>query len=217
MFFAVETDNRMSPFPGTIRTSKTLNCGRPPLHETGIASIIYILVDDQGELAKNGVALTKIDPVLKCYKMLGCSVFSNLSDSVSGFLENFFGQWKQPRDNSCKNAEPTNRPVALKPNEEEKKLEWWVSSLEYLSKQQNVEERHTLQMRGIPKDGKVERILDLVQQLVSKQNNLEEGIKKRKFVEGQQHMDSVEGEEEEEEILDEDYAAAYGTPGSSVE
>ncbi|KAI3823116.1 hypothetical protein L1987_04546 [Smallanthus sonchifolius] len=90
-----------------------------------------------------------------------------------------------------------------------------------MSKQQNVEERHTLQRRGIPisepmsdsipKDeklcekvdkllelgmqegGKVERILELEQQDV-----LKEGIKKRKFVEGQ-HTDSVEGEGEEEE------------------
>ncbi|KAI3797441.1 hypothetical protein L1987_32698 [Smallanthus sonchifolius] len=97
------------------------------------------------------------------------------------------------------------RPVALKPNEEEKKLEWWVSSLEYLSKQQNVEERHTLQRKGIPvsesmsdnipkKDGKlcgkvdklselemqeggkVDKILELVQEVVSKQNILEVNI-----------------------------------------
>ncbi|KAI3809907.1 hypothetical protein L1987_19510 [Smallanthus sonchifolius] len=134
-------------------------------------------------------------------------------------------------------------PIALKPNEEEKNLEWWVSSLEYLTKLKNDEDHHTLQMRGIPvsepmidnipkdvkvyekleqiselgmkEDGKVGRILELVQQLVSNQNNLQ-GIKKRKFVEGHQHMGSVEGEEEEE-ILDEDYAAAYGTPGPSVE
>ncbi|KAI3741851.1 hypothetical protein L1987_59529 [Smallanthus sonchifolius] len=94
-----------------------------------------------------------------------------------------------------------------------------VSSLEYPSKQQNVEERRTLQRRripvsepisdSIPKDEKlcekvdkllelgmqegekVERILKLVQQVVSKQNNLE--------------------------VFDEDYAAAYGTPGPSVE
>ncbi|KAI3818403.1 hypothetical protein L1987_12209 [Smallanthus sonchifolius] len=133
-------------------------------------------------------------------------------------------------------------PVALKPNEEEKNLEWWVSGLEYLTKKQNVEDRHTLQRRGIPvfepmtdnipkdvkvyekleqilelgmkEDGKVERILKLVQQLVSNQNNLQ-GIKKRKFLEGHRHMGSVEGEEEE--ILDEDYAAAYGPQGPSVE
>ncbi|KAI3797415.1 hypothetical protein L1987_32672 [Smallanthus sonchifolius] len=138
---------------------------------------------------------------------------------------------------------PTYWPVALKPNEEEEDLERWVSSLEYLTKQQNVEDRHTLQRRGIPvsepmtnnipkdvkvyekleqilelgmkEDGKVGRILELVQQLVSNQNNLQ-GIKKRKFLEGHQHMGAVEGEEEEE-ILDEDYAAAYGTRGPSVE
>ncbi|KAI3816234.1 hypothetical protein L1987_15927 [Smallanthus sonchifolius] len=75
---------------------------------------------------------------------------------------------------------------------------------------------------GMKENGKVERILELVQQLVSNQNNLQ-GIKKRKFVERHQHMGSVEGEEEEvntehvKNILDEDYAAAYGTPGPSVE
>ncbi|KAI3821008.1 hypothetical protein L1987_08564 [Smallanthus sonchifolius] len=72
-------------------------------------------------------------------------------------------------------AKPSNRSVPLKPNEEEKKLEWWVSTLEYLSKQQNVEERHTLQRRGIlvsepmsenlPKDvmvcEKLDKILEL--------------------------------------------------------
>ncbi|KAI3813283.1 hypothetical protein L1987_18003 [Smallanthus sonchifolius] len=72
---------------------------------------------------------------------------------------------------------------------------------------------------GMQEDWKVKRILELVQQVVSKKNNLEdvlkEVIKKRKFVEGQ-HTDSVEGEEEEE-VFDEDYAAAYGTPGRSVE
>ncbi|KAI3819892.1 hypothetical protein L1987_13745 [Smallanthus sonchifolius] len=44
---------------------------------------------------------------------------------------------------------------------------------------------------GMKEDGKVERILELVQQLVSNQNNLQ--------------------------ILDEYYDAAYGTPGPSVE
>ncbi|KAI3682927.1 hypothetical protein L1987_83317 [Smallanthus sonchifolius] len=135
----------------------------------------------------------------------------------------------------------TLRLVALKPNEEEIKLEWWISSLEYISKQQNVEDRHTLHRNGIavseptsmsdniPKvgekldkllelglkdEGKVDRLLELVQQVVS--NIEEEGYRKRKFV--------VEGEEEEEidtefvkNILDEDYATAYGTLGPSVE
>ncbi|KAI3716948.1 hypothetical protein L1987_68192 [Smallanthus sonchifolius] len=105
--------------------------------------------------------------------------------------------------------------VALKPNEEEIKLEWWISSLEYISKQQNVEDRHTLHRNGIAvsepmtmsdniskvgeeldkllelglkDEGKVDRLLELVQQVVS---NIE--------------------------ILDEDYAAAYGSPGPSVE
>ncbi|KAI3819550.1 hypothetical protein L1987_13391 [Smallanthus sonchifolius] len=99
---------------------------------------------------------------------------------------------------------PTYRPVALKPNEEEKNLEWWVSSLEYLTKQQNVEDRHTLQRRGIPvselmtdnipkdvkvyekleqtlelgmkEDGNVKRILELIQQLVSNQNNIQVNV-----------------------------------------
>ncbi|KAI3695427.1 hypothetical protein L1987_78424 [Smallanthus sonchifolius] len=52
-------------------------------------------------------------------------------------------------DLSCVDDDSVVRLVALKPNEEEKKLDWWISSLEYLSKQQNVEDRHTLQMRGI--------------------------------------------------------------------
>ncbi|KAI3683040.1 hypothetical protein L1987_83530 [Smallanthus sonchifolius] len=67
---------------------------------------------------------------------------------------------------------------------------------------------------GLKDEGKVDRLLELVQQVVS--NIEEEGYRKRKFV--------VEGEEEEEidtefvkNILDEDYAAAYGTPGLSVE
>ncbi|KAI3677181.1 hypothetical protein L1987_86803 [Smallanthus sonchifolius] len=110
--------------------------------------------------------------------------------------------------------------------------------LEYISKQQNVEDRHTLHRNeiavsepmpmsdNIPKVGeKLDkllelglkdkgRLLELVQQVVS--NIEEEGYQKRKFV--------VEGEEEEEidiefvkNILDEDYAATYGTPGPSVE
>ncbi|KAI3732627.1 hypothetical protein L1987_63834 [Smallanthus sonchifolius] len=107
------------------------------------------------------------------------------------------------------------RPVPLKPNEEEMKLEWWISSLECISKK-NVEDRHTLHRNGdpisepmsdnIPKDmkvcekldkllelglkeeGKVDRLLELVQQVIS--NIEEEGYRKRKFV--------VEGEEEEE-------------------
>ncbi|KAI3733263.1 hypothetical protein L1987_64483 [Smallanthus sonchifolius] len=118
------------------------------------------------------------------------------------------------------------------------KLEWWISSLEYISKQKNVEDRHILHRNGIvvsepmplsdniPKvgekldkllelglkdEGKVDRLFELVQQVVS--NIKEEGYRKQKFV--------VEGEEEEEIdtvfILDEDYAAAYGTPGPSVE
>ncbi|KAI3754632.1 hypothetical protein L1987_54419 [Smallanthus sonchifolius] len=67
---------------------------------------------------------------------------------------------------------------------------------------------------GLKEKGKVDRLLELVQQVVF--NIEEEGYRKRKFV--------VEGEEEEEidteyvkNILDEDYAAAYGTPGPSVE
>ncbi|KAI3798615.1 hypothetical protein L1987_33893 [Smallanthus sonchifolius] len=145
---------------------------------------------------------------------------------------------------------PANKPVALKPNDEEKKLEWWVSSLHYLSKQQNVDARHTLQRRGIPvselmsdnipkdvkvyekledilelemkEDGKVDRILDIVQQLVSNENNVEEWIKKRKFVEDQHHMGYVEGEDEEEVNTEHMknmriFAIAYGTPGPSVE
>ncbi|KAI3828341.1 hypothetical protein L1987_02441 [Smallanthus sonchifolius] len=64
--------------------------------------------------------------------------------------------------------------------------------------------------------GKVDRILELVQEVVANQNNTE-------FGEGH-HTDSVEGGEEEEvntdhvkNDFDEDYAAAYGTPGPSVE
>ncbi|KAI3763087.1 hypothetical protein L1987_53537 [Smallanthus sonchifolius] len=133
--------------------------------------------------------------------------------------------------------EAKNRLVALKPNEEEIKLEWWISSLDYISKQQSVEDRHTLSKNrilvsepmsdkipkdvkvcekldkllelGLKEEGKVDRLLELVQQV-------EEGYRKQKFV--------VEGEEEEEidtehvkNILDEDYAAAYGTHGPSVE
>ncbi|KAI3763133.1 hypothetical protein L1987_53583 [Smallanthus sonchifolius] len=84
--------------------------------------------------------------------------------------------------------------VALKPNEEEMKLEWWISSLEYISRQQNVEDLHTLHRNGIPvsepmsdnipndvkvcqkldkllelglkEEGKVDRLLELVQQVV---------------------------------------------------
>ncbi|KAI3801815.1 hypothetical protein L1987_29932 [Smallanthus sonchifolius] len=107
------------------------------------------------------------------------------------------------------------RPVALKPNEEEMRLEWWISILEYISKQQSVEDRHTLHRNGIPvsepvsdnipkdmkvyetlnkllelglkEEGKVDTLLELVQQVVS---NIEEGYRKWKFI--------VEGEEEEE-------------------
>ncbi|KAI3704442.1 hypothetical protein L1987_74662 [Smallanthus sonchifolius] len=87
------------------------------------------------------------------------------------------------------------------------KLEWWISSLEYISKQQNVEDRHTLHRNGISVS---EPMSDNMPKDVK-----EEGYRKRKFV--------VEGEEEEEidtefvkNILDEDYAAAYGTHGPSV-
>ncbi|KAI3704703.1 hypothetical protein L1987_74930 [Smallanthus sonchifolius] len=95
------------------------------------------------------------------------------------------------------------------------KLEWWISSLEYISKQQNVKDRHTLHRNGIPvsepmsdnipkdvkvcdkhdkllelglkEEGEVDRLLELVQQVVS---NIEDGgYQKRKFV--------MEGEEEE--------------------
>ncbi|KAI3795671.1 hypothetical protein L1987_38328 [Smallanthus sonchifolius] len=98
-------------------------------------------------------------------------------------------------------------PVALKPNVEEMKLEWWISSLEYISQQQNIDDRHTLHRNGI-----------VVSEPMPMSDNIpkEEGYRKRKFV--------VDGEEEEEidtefgkNILDDDYAAAYGTPGPSVE
>ncbi|KAI3795333.1 hypothetical protein L1987_37985 [Smallanthus sonchifolius] len=99
----------------------------------------------------------------------------------------------------------TLRSVALKPNEEKMKLEWWISSLEYISKQQNVEDRHTLHRNEIA-----------VSEPMSENIPKEEGYRKQKLV--------VEGEEEEEidtdfvtNILDEDYATAYGTPGPSVE
>ncbi|KAI3795386.1 hypothetical protein L1987_38038 [Smallanthus sonchifolius] len=93
-------------------------------------------------------------------------------------------------------------PVPLKPNEEEMKLEWWISSLEYISGQQNVEDHHILHRNGIPvsklmsdnipkdvkvckkldkllelglkKEGKVGKLLELVQQVVS--NIEEEGV-----------------------------------------
>ncbi|KAI3725452.1 hypothetical protein L1987_65240 [Smallanthus sonchifolius] len=113
---------------------------------------------------------------------------------------------------------------------------WWSTKVdESYCKQQNVEDRHTLHRNGIavsepmpmsdniPKvgekldkllelglkdEGKFDRLLELVQQVVF--NIEEEGYRKRKFV--------VEGGEEEEidtefvkNILDEDYAAAYGT------
>ncbi|KAI3798419.1 hypothetical protein L1987_33694 [Smallanthus sonchifolius] len=95
---------------------------------------------------------------------------------------------------------PTYRLVALKPNEEEKNLERWVSSLEYLTKQQNVEDRHTLQRKGIHV---FEPMTDNIPKDVKVYENLEQILEL--------------GMKEDGKILDEDYAAAYGTPGPSVE